>query len=57
MDMPKTAQKTKVAHMEMDTEKWLLYPVCGNKARVKISSDMMLENFPLSYVREQEFIR
>ena len=31
----------------MDTEKWLLCPVCKNKTRTKIRSDTVLENFPL----------
>jgi transcription elongation factor Elf1 len=26
---------------------WLLCPVCGNKTRVKIRMDTVLENFPL----------
>ncbi|MDW7663167.1 MAG: cysteine-rich KTR domain-containing protein [Bacillota bacterium] len=26
---------------------WLLCPVCGNKTRVKIRVDTVLENFPL----------
>ena len=28
-------------------EAWLLCPICGNKTRVKIRSDTLLENFPL----------
>ena len=28
-------------------EKWLLCPTCGNKTRVKIRNDTLLENFPL----------
>ncbi|MPW25432.1 conjugal transfer protein [Alkalibaculum sp. M08DMB] len=26
---------------------WILCPVCGNKTRVKIRGDTVLENFPL----------
>lgn len=26
---------------------WLLCPVCGNKTRIKIRPDTVLENFPL----------
>ncbi|MDF2587929.1 MAG: conjugal transfer protein [Anaerocolumna sp.] len=26
---------------------WILCPVCGNKSRVKIREDTVLENFPL----------
>jgi len=26
---------------------WILCPVCGNKTRVKIRDDTVLENFPL----------
>lgn len=26
---------------------WILCPVCGNKTRVKILEDTVLENFPL----------
>ncbi len=26
---------------------WLLCPVCGNKTRLKIRGDTILENFPL----------
>jgi transcription elongation factor Elf1 len=26
---------------------WILCPVCGNKTRVKILGDTVLENFPL----------
>ena len=26
---------------------WVLCPVCGNKTRMKIRSDTVLENFPL----------
>jgi len=26
---------------------WILCPVCGNKTRLKIMKDTMLENFPL----------
>ncbi len=31
----------------MNTEKWLLCPVCGNKTRLKVREDTVLENFPL----------
>ena len=31
----------------MKQEKWLLYPVCGNKTRLKLREDTILENFPL----------
>ena len=31
----------------MIAEQWLLCPVCGNKTRVKIRGDTILENFPL----------
>ncbi|MEY8425786.1 cysteine-rich KTR domain-containing protein [Lachnospiraceae bacterium 38-14] len=31
----------------MIAEQWLLCPVCGNKMRVKIRGDTILENFPL----------
>ena len=30
-----------------ENEGWLLCPTCGNKTRVKIRSDAVLENFPL----------
>lgn len=30
-----------------DDEAWLLCPTCGNKTRVKIRNDTVLENFPL----------
>lgn len=26
---------------------WLLCPICGNKTRIKICQDTVLENFPL----------
>ena len=26
---------------------WMLCPICGNKTRVKIRGDTVLENFPL----------
>ncbi|MEC0139926.1 cysteine-rich KTR domain-containing protein [Paenibacillus macerans] len=26
---------------------WLLCPICGNKTRLKIRADTILENFPL----------
>ncbi|MDD3796628.1 MAG: cysteine-rich KTR domain-containing protein, partial [Lachnospiraceae bacterium] len=32
----------------MENETWLLCPTCGNKTRVKIRSETVLENFPLS---------
>lgn len=31
----------------MKREKWLLCPVCGNKTRLKLREDTILENFPL----------
>ncbi|MCM1548746.1 MAG: cysteine-rich KTR domain-containing protein [Clostridium sp.] len=31
----------------MKEEKWLLCPVCGNKTRLKLREDTVLENFPL----------
>jgi hypothetical protein len=31
----------------MGEAKWILCPVCGNKTRVKIRGDTVLENFPL----------
>lgn len=31
----------------MKQEKWLLCPVCGNKTRLKLREDTVLENFPL----------
>ena len=31
----------------IENESWLLCPTCGNKTRVKIRSDTVLENFPL----------
>lgn len=31
----------------VDDEAWLLCPTCGNKTRVKIRKDTVLENFPL----------
>ena len=31
----------------MIQEKWLLCPVCGNKTRLKLREDTVLENFPL----------
>jgi hypothetical protein len=31
----------------MYNDEWLLCPVCGNKTRVKIRDDTVLENFPL----------
>ena len=31
----------------MKQEKWLLCPVCGNKTRLKLCEDTVLEKFPL----------
>lgn len=31
----------------MSHVKWILCPVCHNKARVKLRDDTVLENFPL----------
>ncbi len=31
----------------MNQEKWLLCPICGNKTRLKLREDTILENFPL----------
>lgn len=31
----------------MKQEKWLLCPVCGNKMRLKLREDTVLEKFPL----------
>ncbi len=31
----------------MMQEKWLLCPACGNKTRLKLREDTVLENFPL----------
>ena len=31
----------------VSTYEWILCPVCGNKTRVKIRGDTVLENFPL----------
>ena len=31
----------------MKQEKWLLCPICGNKTRLKLREDTVLENFPL----------
>jgi len=31
----------------MDSEKWILCPICNNKTRTKIREDTVLENFPL----------
>ena len=33
--------------ISMKHEKWLLCPACGNKTRVKIRENTVLENFPL----------
>ncbi len=31
----------------MKQKKWLLCPVCGNKTRLKLREDTVLEKFPL----------
>ena len=31
----------------MKQEKWILCPICGNKTRLKLREDTILENFPL----------
>ncbi|MDU7240390.1 MAG: cysteine-rich KTR domain-containing protein [Clostridium sp.] len=31
----------------MCKDEWILCPICGNKTRVKICVDTVLENFPL----------
>lgn len=31
----------------MQLKEWLLCPLCGNKTRLKIREDTVLENFPL----------
>ena len=31
----------------MNNGKWVLCPVCGNKTRIKVRPDTVLENFPL----------
>jgi hypothetical protein len=31
----------------MKKHEWLLCPVCGNKARIKLREDTELKNFPL----------
>lgn len=31
----------------MNNDKWVLCPVCGNKTRIKVRPDTVLENFPL----------
>ena len=31
----------------MKQQKWLLCPVCGNKTRLKLREDTVLEKFPL----------
>lgn len=31
----------------MQLKEWILCPVCGNKTRLKIREDTVLENFPL----------
>ena len=30
-------------------EKWLLCPVCGNKTRLRVFQDTIIEKFPLYY--------
>lgn len=31
----------------MDTENWLICPVCNSKTRIRLREDTLLENFPL----------
>lgn len=31
----------------LKTDKWVLCPIRGNKTRIKVRSDTVLENFPL----------
>lgn len=31
----------------MNTEKWLLCPICKNKTRIRVREDTELKNFPL----------
>jgi Zn finger protein HypA/HybF involved in hydrogenase expression len=31
----------------MDKTEWIRCPVCGNKTRIRIRGDTILENFPL----------
>lgn len=31
----------------MQENRWILFPVCGNKTRDKIREDTVLKNFPL----------
>ncbi|MBP1754428.1 MAG: conjugal transfer protein [Firmicutes bacterium] len=31
----------------MCNDEWILCPVCGNKTRIKIRDDTVIENFPL----------
>lgn len=31
----------------MESEQWILCPMCGNKTRIKIRGDTVLKNFPL----------
>ena len=50
--MPKYSKKyrLKVKKMnkdEMEYQKWVYCPVCGNKTRDKIREDTILKNFPL----------
>lgn len=42
----------------MKQEKWLLCPICGNKTRLKLREDTILENFPLycPKCRQETFI-
>ena len=32
---------------EMQSEQWILCPICGNKTRLQIRADTELKNFPL----------
>lgn len=34
-------------HSAVCKYKWILCPICGNKTRVKVLVDTVLENFPL----------
>lgn len=31
----------------MNTQRWILCPICGNKTRVRVRQDTELKNFPL----------
>lgn len=33
--------------MSKNEVRWVLCPVCGNKTRIKVRNDTVLENFPL----------